>query len=98
MALARCLSCGSPQGTKQTYIHPHGVMYPARILCGSQNCTSWAMVWLTDAEELQYVEGTRVFRVSNRGVGVELSESPYLTSTIESPPQNERELVAALRT
>ena len=77
MALARCQSCGIPQGLKQNYRHPHGVISPPRILCGAPTCTSWAMIWLTDEEEQRYAEGIRVFRVSNRGTEVELGESPW---------------------
>jgi len=64
MASARCEKCGSPQGLKQSYTHSHGLASPEkRILCGTPSCTGSALIWLTDDEEQQYIQGVRAFRV-----------------------------------
>jgi hypothetical protein len=68
MALARCATCGRPQGLKLNYTHPHeqislSANYMAR--CGAKGCTRFAMIWLTDDEEAQYVQSVRDFRVGH---------------------------------
>ena len=59
MAVARCEACGQPQGMKQDYPHPHATTEATtgnqRILCGATSCSRVAVVWLTDAEEEEYV-------------------------------------------
>ena len=70
MALARCAACGRrrPQGLKHNYTHPHEqISLPANhvVLCGGKGCTRLAMIWLTDDEEEQYVQGVRAFRVAH---------------------------------
>ena len=65
MALARCLTCGRPQGLKHNYTYPHEqISLPANhvVFCGAKGCTRLAMIWLTDDEEEQYVQGVRSFR------------------------------------
>jgi hypothetical protein len=69
MAIARCETCGQPQGTKQRYPHPHPVTNQPRtedprILCGARMCIGSALVWLTDVEEAQYCGGLRSFRLT----------------------------------
>src|SRR5690349_6215188 len=68
MASARCETCGGPQGLKQNYTHPHDqIPLPNKhILCGGPNCARLALIWLTDEEEQQYLQGVRVFRVLSR--------------------------------
>ena len=68
MALARCVTCGRPQGLKLNYTHSHeqislSANYVAR--CGAKGCTRLAMIWLTDDEEKQYVQGIRDFRIAH---------------------------------
>jgi hypothetical protein len=66
MALARCLTCGHPQGLKLSYTHPHEqISLPAKrmVFCGATGCTRLATIWLTDDEEKQYVQGVRDFRI-----------------------------------
>ena len=70
MALARCVTCGRghPQGLKRNYTHPHEqISLPTNqvVLCGAKGCTRLAMIWLTDDEEEQYVQGVRAFRVAH---------------------------------
>jgi hypothetical protein len=74
MALARCGTCGSPQGLKDNYAHAHGqISLPnKRVLCGAPSCIRLALIWLTDTEEQQYARGVRVFRVSNRALEVQV--------------------------
>jgi hypothetical protein len=73
MALARCETCGRPQGLKQTYTHAHALISLDRVLCGATGCTQLAMIWLTDDEEKQYVQGVRNFRVTYRAVEVRIN-------------------------
>src|ERR1700693_5690796 len=63
MASARCEKCGHPQGLKQSYTHFHTPVpsVSGGILCGAPACTRRAYVWLTDAEEGQYLRGHRRF-------------------------------------
>ena len=68
MALARCETCGSPRGLKQSYTYSHSVVSTKRLLCGVPTCTRPALIWLTDEEEQRYLQGVRVFRLSNRAV------------------------------
>ena len=71
MASARCETCGSPKGLKQNYTHSHDqILSPPDkgFLCGAQNCTRPALIWLTDEEEQRYLQGVRLFRLSNRAV------------------------------
>jgi len=70
MASARCESCGSPQGLKNSYRHGHDQISPTNkpILCGSPSCARFARIWLTDEEQQAYMQGVRVFRVSNHAV------------------------------
>jgi hypothetical protein len=75
MALARCVTCGSPQGLKHNYTHPHDqISLPANhvVLCGASGCTQLAMIWLTDDEEQQYVRGVRAFRISHHAEEVRI--------------------------
>jgi len=74
MALARCETCGRPQGLKQDYAHFHAPDSVTRnILCGSPTCARPASLWLTDVEEHQYLGGQRIFRVSNRTLDVRVT-------------------------
>jgi hypothetical protein len=68
MALARCETCGTPQGLKHNYAHAHDQVSPPDklILCGAKGCARLARIWLTDDEELWYAQGVRIFRVLNR--------------------------------
>jgi len=74
MALARCQTCGSPQGLRQKYPNFHTLANTVSIdiLCGSPTCARRAFIWLTDEEERQYLRGQRSFAVSNRAVEVNL--------------------------
>ena len=62
MPLARCETCGCPQGLKHTYTTFH-VSVGLRLLCGAPTCTRLACIWLTDEEQLQYLSGQRSFRL-----------------------------------
>ena len=61
MAIARCESCGPPQNLKARYVHHHEPLgYPnSRVLCASATCSRPAYVWLTDEEEVQYLQNRR---------------------------------------
>jgi hypothetical protein len=70
MASARCETCGSPQGLKHTYTHPHDqVSSPSKkgLLCNARKCTRLAQIRLTDDEEQQYLQGVRDFGVRCSG-------------------------------
>jgi hypothetical protein len=71
MALARCKQCGSPQGLKRNYPHPHGCV-ASDIVCGAPLCIADACIWLTDEEERQFVNGQRSFQVSNHARYIDL--------------------------
>jgi hypothetical protein len=72
MALARCQTCGSPEGLKQKYPHSHPLAETVSIdiLCGAPTCACPAFIWLTDEEQRQYLHGQRSFRISNRAVEI----------------------------
>ena len=74
MALARCETCGCPRETKQAYTHPHRPLsYPnAKIMCGAPTCMRPACIWLTNAEERQYLSGERNFRLGTHTAHVQL--------------------------
>ena len=74
MALARCETCGRPQGLKQNYSHFHSPDSSRHrvILCGAANCTRRALIWLTDEEEREYRGGERNFRLSSHAIQVKL--------------------------
>jgi hypothetical protein len=65
MALARCETCGCPEGTKQNYAHVHvPLSFPPRhVICAKPACVRPAYIWLTDEEEQQYLRGERNFRI-----------------------------------
>jgi hypothetical protein len=64
MALARCESCGAPDGRTKTYSgkkylpvgHPQ-----SGLVCGAKNCRNAALIWLTLEEERDYQKGERIF-------------------------------------
>ena len=70
MALARCEKCGSPQGLKHEYTHPHDQVSSSSkkgLLCNARKCTRLALIWLTDDEEQEYLQGVRAFGVRYAG-------------------------------
>lgn len=76
MASARSEACGSPQGLKHNYAHPHNQISspPKReFLCGAPSCTRLALIWLTDDQEEQYVQGVRLFRVAQSAEEVRIN-------------------------
>jgi hypothetical protein len=76
MASARCETCGRPRGLKRNYVHAHDqtISLPGKaILCGAPSCARLALIWLTDAEEHQYLAGARVFRITSRGLDAQIS-------------------------
>jgi hypothetical protein len=70
MAIARCETCGRPQGLKRSYIHYHALStsfsLKNKIFCGAPACVHPGCIWLTDEEEQQYLGGRRGFRVTKR--------------------------------
>jgi hypothetical protein len=74
MALARCTTCGGPQGLKRNYTHFHVPVSSEtnNVLCGSPNCARRASIWLTDEEERQYSCGERSFRIPSRALQVQV--------------------------
>jgi len=74
MALARCETCGAPQGLKNNYPYVHNLVASVRgsILCCAPKCVRSACIWLTDEEQQQYLKGLRSFPCSNRAVQVEV--------------------------
>jgi hypothetical protein len=75
MAVARCKTCGTPQGLKKTYNYVHVVASSVKteVLCGTPMCVHPAFIWFTDAEENEYRCGQRSFRVSNHTLRVEVT-------------------------
>jgi hypothetical protein len=76
MALARCLTCGSPEGLKSTYPHFHTLPSSPvniKVLCGSRDCARHGFIWLTKQEEQQYLHGQRDFRIPNRALDVHVT-------------------------
>jgi len=75
MALARCDTCGSPQGLQRNYLHFHALIPSGNftILCGSPTCTHPpGCIWLTEEEEREYLNGRRSFRLSKRSLHVQV--------------------------
>lgn len=74
MALARCKTCGSPQGLKHDYPHFHALVRSVNrtILCGAPTCAHPGYLWLTDEEQRQYLCGQRSFQISNRSQEVQV--------------------------
>jgi len=73
MAMARCETCGVPNGRTKTYsatpYHPVG--HPmSGVICGRPECRALAVIWLTLDEELQYQQGERIFRMDTNSVKV----------------------------
>ena len=67
MAIARCDKCGTPQGKTLKYVQFHKLEGGDRIICGALNCTRPAsLIWLTEEEEEQYLQGERNFAVHYR--------------------------------
>jgi len=75
MAIARCETCGRPQGLKQDYSYFHSLASSVskNIFCGSQACGKRGFIWLTDEEEKQYLCGQRSFRLPNQAVHVQVT-------------------------
>jgi hypothetical protein len=75
MALARCKTCGSPQGLKHNYPHFHTLpsFTDIKVLCGSRNCARHGFIWLTKEEEQQYIHGQREFRIPNHVLDVHVT-------------------------
>jgi hypothetical protein len=74
MALARCKECGPPKGQADVYMHRHTpVGFPTRaVLCGSSDCNTPALIWLTASEQKRYLRGERLFRYSSHSPAMEL--------------------------
>jgi hypothetical protein len=68
MALARCNSCGHPNGKKgNTYsMGPRfPISHPASgVVCGTEDCLNPANIYLTEKEATEYDEGRRVFEIT----------------------------------
>jgi len=62
--IARCDKCSSPIGLKFSYPHRHVAKDGLRLMCGAFNCAQPADVWLSDAEQAEYVRGERFFLVA----------------------------------
>lgn len=72
MALARCEACGRPKGTRCNYFHSY--VPDRRIVCGANRCTRLAnLLWLTDEEERNYLQGQRTFRVPGQAAEVQVA-------------------------
>jgi hypothetical protein len=73
MAIARCDKCGPPVGLKSSYGHPHEAKVGRRLTCGATDCAQpVSYVWLSDAEEAEYVNGERFFVAGSKNRTVEL--------------------------
>ena len=66
MAAARCERCGPPTGTRVEYRHPYLPEQGTILICGTPTCILPAMIWLTAAEQEDYNQGLRDFRVWQR--------------------------------
>jgi hypothetical protein len=73
LALARCEKCGPPVQLKFSYPHRHVAKPDHQFLCGTHDCTRPVRyVWLTDAEQGEYVNGKRLFGVRSKHGTIEL--------------------------
>jgi hypothetical protein len=73
VALARCENCKPQVELKNKYRHRHMVGQVSPFMCGALKCAQWACyVWLSDAEQRQYIGGKRLFGVRSRRGPVEL--------------------------
>ena len=74
MALARCESCGAPNGHTKTYsgkkYYPLGYRLTA-VICGSKRCRQPALIWLSLEEERNYQKGERIFEMDTAAAKVE---------------------------
>ena len=71
MALARCASCGKPNGRKHKYVAKRlPLNFPdSAVMCG--NCgTRKAIIWLDSEERKEYLDGKRVFDFHTASVKV----------------------------
>ena len=65
MAIARCEGC-APVGLKSNY-HRHVAKKGRPLMCGANACTQpVAYVWLSDAEQAEYINGERFFVVRSK--------------------------------
>lgn len=74
-AIARCEQCGIPAGMIQKYstkkYFPVG--YPdSGLVCGTSQCRSHAIVWLSLEDEQTYSTGERVFHMDTATAKVKL--------------------------
>lgn len=73
MALARCEKCGRPNGKASLYV---SFVEPAAnnpILCSARSCEQPARIWLTVAEQKQYLNGQRMFILAASATKVHVS-------------------------
>jgi hypothetical protein len=74
MAIARCDKCGLPAGLKLKYFHPHEPKQHRVLLCGAHQCSEPVhYVWLTAAEQAEYIDGKRFFTAGTRRRHVEVA-------------------------
>jgi hypothetical protein len=74
MAVARCDKHGPPVELKSGYRHRHVWKESGDFLCGKSLCTKPAhVVWLSDAEQVEYARGERFFfPVGKRHTAIEV--------------------------
>ena len=73
MAVARCEKCGSPVSLKVSYLHRHLAKQDRRLMCGASGCLQpISYIWLSDAEQAEYVRGERFFVIGSRHGKTEL--------------------------
>ena len=73
MGIVRCQKCGRPTtNVTQPYVasmQPIGYPNTAAI-CGHKDCRDPGLVWLTNAENIQYQQGERIFRLPTYAIKV----------------------------
>lgn len=70
MAIARCETCGCPDGRKgnvYSTVPRYPIGHPeSGVICGTPDCLNPGIVWLTDWEETEYQQSRRTFRITGR--------------------------------
>lgn len=61
MALARCEKCGRPNGKASLYVFSVEPVPGNPILCSAKRCEQPARIWLSIAEQKQYLNGQTIF-------------------------------------
>jgi hypothetical protein len=73
VATARCDRCGPPIGLRLRYPRRHMVKQERPFRCGAAKCLQKTRnVWLSEAQEAEYVRGERLFALGSRDGKIEV--------------------------